>query len=137
MNYPKLSTFESRLFSYLSNLTSISSIATVDAAHPMIQADLGSKGRVTITHLNSLTPKMSRLEIDAAYQFACWDLTYAKARRLQEALVQAIESWQMQDSTELKIQMPFCERISGVDFSQKSQLYFASLVYRFPIFSVV
>lgn len=131
--FPKISKFESLVFSYLSQLTLISNVANVSETHPKVTSDLGTKGKIVIGQVNTLKPTASRYEIDPAYQFTCWDSSYAKARRLSELVIDSIEAWDKPNADGLRVLAPIFETITGSTFSSTSGLYFTSVVYRFPL----
>lgn len=131
--YPELSKFEKALFSYLSTDLQLSSLATVSEANPNTSGELGDKGRVTISFLNTLDTGMARLITNPAYQFACWDFGFAKSRRLQEVITNLIENWITPGIDDLSVLTPVRERLTGPDLSKAAQLHFSIVVYRFPI----
>lgn len=133
---PSLQKLKSKLYTYLTSKTAITTIATVSPTHPLAKADLAGKGRVVITGINDLgLVSVGRAGSLPSIQFACWDATSSNCDRLREVVINTMDEWIEADLTMVgqKVNSAHLENIIDTDYESVTGLYVSSVEYRFSL----
>lgn len=137
MHSPDIALLEATIFNFLKRQTSITSIATLSAMHPANKEELKGKGRVVFGYLNDIIEGLtiSTAIAQPSFQFACYDFTYANARRLQQTVRDALESYNSSDIAMVgqRVTYSFRENSSGAFYSEITGLFVASVEFRFNL----
>ncbi len=134
---PDIGLLEETLFAYLKRQTVIAAIAAISAQHPASKTELGGKGRVVFGFLNDLAEgtMVSRAIAMPSFQFACYDTTYANARRLQQLVRDRLEDYSPTDlnMTGQRVTDSYRENSVGSIFDNQTGLFVAVVEFRFNL----